>query len=273
VDNNGVELSATLQALARRNVAWELTGKLATNNDRIRDLGGLPSLITSATGQNIVGYPIGGVWSRRVATAERNPTTGQATNILCRDTVAGGAPVPCVGATPSAPGAPYHYLGTQTPRVTGALANTITIGQRLRLYALTDFRQGSLVVNTRNLLRCTGVLGAGLCEQNYYPERYTPVQLAYASSAAFGQQFHEPYFEDGSFVKLREVSATYTFPEQWLRSRTSITLSGRELYTWTRFRGIDPEANASNSALTANTLTQAVTPPLSRLVATINIVW
>jgi hypothetical protein len=186
--------------------------------------------------------------------------------VLCGDTTPGAPGVACASA-------PFHYLGTQTPRVTGALGNTITIGQRLRLYGLVDFRRGSIVVNTRDLLRCTGAVGANLCEQNFYPERFTPVQLAYASGAALTQQFQDPYFEDGSFVKLRELSATYTLPEQWLRSRTSITLSGRELYTWTKFRGLDPEANGFNAATTANIQTQAVTPPLSRLVATINIVW
>ena len=130
-----------------------------------------------------------------------------------------------------------------------------------------------MVQNTRDLLRCSAAVGAGLCEANYYPERFTPVELAYASSIALTQQVSADYFEDASFVKLREVSATYTLPERWVRSRTSLTLSGRELMMWTKFRGLDPEANANNSATTANTSTQAVTPALARLVATVNIAF
>ena len=57
------------------------------------------------------------------------------------------------------------------------------------------------------------------------------------------------------------------------RARTSLTLSARELYTWTDYNGLDPEANANNGATTANVLTQATTPSLQRLVATLSIAW
>ena len=42
---------------------------------------------------------------------------------------------------------------------------------------------------------------------------------------------------------------------------------------WTEYTGLDPEANANNGATTANVLTQAVTPSLQRLVATLSIAW
>jgi hypothetical protein len=65
-------------------------------------------------------------------------------------------------------------------------------------------------------------------------------------------------------VKLREVSATVDLPQSWIprTSRASLTLSGRELATWTNFGGLDPE----NSG-------QAVTPPLSRIIASINLAF
>ena len=265
VDNHGIELAATLQALARRNIAWEIVGQIATSNDEIRDLGGLPSLIASAGHHNVVGYPIGGVFTRRVVSAERHPTTGLATNVLC-DGGEGQAPVACAQA-------PFVFIGTPTPKLTGALSNTLTIGQRLRLYAMADFKRGHRLQNTRDLLRCSGALGAGLCEANYFPERFTPVQLAEATSAALTQHISDQYYEDASFVKLREISATYTFPEQWLRTRASFTLAGRELHTWTNFRGLDPEANAVNTATSASTSTQAVIPSLSRILATLSLTW
>ena len=74
-------------------------------------------------------------------------------------------------------------------------------------------------------------------------------------------------------AKLREVSATYTLPERWLRKRASITLAGRELKTWTDYRGLDPESNVNNAATTAQTIDQATTPNLMRFIATFNISW
>jgi hypothetical protein len=62
-------------------------------------------------------------------------------------------------------------------------------------------------------------------------------------------------FEDGSYVKLREVSLSYNIgglpklPGSW-----SITAIGRNLYTWTKYTGWDPDigtatGNTNNGAL------------------------
>jgi TonB-linked SusC/RagA family outer membrane protein len=264
VSNSGIELSATLQALQRRNVAWEITGKLATNGDRIESMGGLPSLVASAGQANIVGHPIGGIFVRRVVSADRD-ATGLATNILCNGGP-GKSPVACATA-------PFLFIGTPTPKVSGALSNTVTIGQRLRFHVMADFRRGHRLYNAVELLRCGAQLGAGLCEANYFPEKYDPVYLAQARGQAISLGTTEAFFQDASFVKLREVSATYTLPERWLGKRSSFTLAAREIHTWTDYRGIDPESNVNNSATTASVIDQAVTPPLLRLLATFNVSW
>jgi len=64
-------------------------------------------------------------------------------------------------------------------------------------------------------------------------------------------------------VKLREVSATYTLPSRFLgiASPTSLTVAGRELHTWTKYRGLDPEISGFE---------QATTPPLQRFIAAKN---
>lgn len=264
VSNSGIELSASLQAIQRNNVSWEIAGKLATNGDRIEDLGTLPSVIATAGAANIVGRPIGGIFVRRIASADRD-ANGFATNILC-DGGPGKSPVACASA-------PFQYIGTPTPKTTGALTNTVTVGRNLRLYALLDFRNGNLNYNAVELLRCAAQLGIGLCDVNYNPNNYDVKYVAQARGQAVGLGTTEAYFQDASFVKLREVSATYTLPERWLGKRASITLAGRELKTWTDYRGIDPESNVNNAATTAVTIDQAVTPNLMRFIATFNVSW
>ena len=265
VSNHGVEFSGTLQAVARRNFAWDLSGNVATNRDRIEDLGGISPIIAAAGPANQVGYPVQGIFTRRVVSADRNPTTGQATNVLC-DGGAGIAPLACAQA-------PFVYIGTPTPRVTGGVANTFTLFQRLRLYALVDFKRGYRVYNAVKYVRCTGLVGGSLCRENYFPEEFTPVQLAEHSGASIALGTQDQFFEDASFTKLRELSATFTFPERWVRSRMSLTLAGRELHTWTKYTGVDPEANQNAAATTALQQEQAVTPPLTRFIATLNVTW
>jgi TonB-linked SusC/RagA family outer membrane protein len=264
VDNDGIELSTTAQLLRRADVQWELFGSVATNGDVIKDLGGVPSLI-SAFGQfNRVGYPINAIFAKRVVSADRDPVTQRATNVLC-DGGPGQAPVACAQA-------PFLFLGTPTPKWSGTVANTVTLYSRLRLYALLDFKGGHRLFNNNEILRCTGALGAGLCEANYYPERYSPLYLAETVGNASAQGIVHQYYQSGSFLKLREVSASYTVPPRWVwgASAATISIAARELHTWTDYRGLDPEVNSAGAA-SAFLQDQAVTPPLTRLIATINL--
>lgn len=254
VDNSGFEMLATLVALSRNNFEWEIVGNLSRSDDEVKDLGVVPGAFSTFGQYNRVGYPLFGHWSRVVASADRNPTTNLPINVLCD----GGVGAPAIACAQ----APFLYLGPSSPRTSGAITNTVTIGTRLRLYALVDFKRGHLRVNTDKLLRCTGAVGAQLCLETAYPERFTPVQLAAAAGTVFSQNIADQYFEDASFAKLRELSASYTLPSHWVpgASQASLTLSARELYTWTKFTGTDPENNG-----------QAILPPLSRLSVTLNI--
>lgn len=56
------------------------------------------------------------------------------------------------------------------------------------------------------------------------------------------------FVEDGSFVKWREISVVYTLDDHFVRSRlglgsAQIRLAGRNLKTWTKYKGLDPETN------------------------------
>ena len=65
---------------------------------------------------------------------------------------------------------------------------------------------------------------------------------------AFPGGVDETCIEDGGFVKLREISVTYTIDAPWVQRSlgfTSIDLrvAGRNLHTWTKYTGYDPETN------------------------------
>jgi TonB-dependent starch-binding outer membrane protein SusC len=58
------------------------------------------------------------------------------------------------------------------------------------------------------------------------------------------------YLQDGSFVKLREVTVAYEVPRNYLArlgnlgvSTARLSLSGRNLHLWTGYNGYDPEVN------------------------------
>jgi len=258
VDNHGVEFQATVQAVTRRDFRWEITGNVATNRDKIRSLGDIPSLITQFGSTNVKNYPVQGLWSKRVFSADRDPATGLAINVKC-DSLGKG--VACGVA-------PFVFMGTQTPHVTGAVANTFNVGSRLRFFALVDFKAGHTAVSSVDIVRCARLAAAaGLCRENYFPNEYDIKYIAETVTAAYAGNYVDQYFSSASFAKLRELSATYNLPENWVRgTQTSFTLAAREFGTWTNFRGIDPEALVGTSD-------QAITPPLNRIIATFNVKW
>jgi TonB-linked SusC/RagA family outer membrane protein len=58
--------------------------------------------------------------------------------------------------------------------------------------------------------------------------------------------YDEPCVEDASFVKLREISVSYTFDQPWVArtlgmSSIDVRVAGRNLKTWTDYTGLDPE--------------------------------
>jgi hypothetical protein len=61
------------------------------------------------------------------------------------------------------------------------------------------------------------------------------------------QGVFEYWVEDGSFVKLRELSATYTLDvpvtRRLFKDGIDVTVSGRNLAVWTNYSGYDPEIN------------------------------
>jgi TonB-linked SusC/RagA family outer membrane protein len=265
VDNHGIELQAALQAITRPNFSWEILGNIGTNKDVIKDLGGLPTLILSAGQFNKVGGPIGGIYTRRVVSADRDPVTNGPINIMC-DGGAGAAPVACATA-------PFLFIGTPTPKSSGSVANTFMIGNRLRLYGLFDFKRGNRVSNNNEQVRCLAAVGVSLCRSAYFPLEYPTVYLAERTGNAASLGILDQYFYDASFTKLRELSATFFLPDRMFRGvqRASISLIGRELHTWTDYPGLDPEANINNVATSSSTADQGLTPPLSRFIVSLNL--
>jgi TonB-linked SusC/RagA family outer membrane protein len=87
--------------------------------------------------------------------------------------------------------------------------------------------------------------GAGMAVpigQNWYSD----------SPALFFAGYSEPFLEDGSYAKLREISIGYTFDSHFVKntlglSSVDVRVAGRNLHTWTSYTGYDPETNAGGA--------------------------
>jgi len=63
--------------------------------------------------------------------------------------------------------------------------------------------------------------------------------------------------EDGSFIKLREVSLSYRVGSVRSFGDWSVGLIGRNLHTWTKYSGLDPEVGSNGGNGTTSSLTNS----------------
>lgn len=65
------------------------------------------------------------------------------------------------------------------------------------------------------------------------------------------------YLEDASYIRLKQISLNYRFPQSWLSKlrihSASIYAQATNVYTWTKWTGYDPEFYIDDSNFTSNT--------------------
>jgi hypothetical protein len=274
IHNSGVELLARATPLRRERWQWDISLNLATNDNTVVDLGdaALQSLRAGEYRAHRVGFPVGAWFERRVVSADMSPT-GVVSNVQCDD--GRGGATPCTGADGrygTTDDAPLVYLGRTIPRVSGATGTTVALlGRRLRLHALVDFKTGHHKFDFGTFGRCTT---NARCRENFFPTEFDARRIA---SIAANGNLVDFAIMDASFAKLRELSATYTLPDRWaaaLRaSRASVSLAGRELHTWTRYGGLEPEATYLGGPRGGNygNYEQNMLPQLSRVVVAVSL--
>jgi TonB-linked SusC/RagA family outer membrane protein len=165
----------------------------------------------------------------------------------------------------------FRVIGDPNPDWTGSLRSTFTFFRKLRLSGLLDVKHGGDMLNgTKGALYYFGAHaetdaahGTGAdtlfvtCE-TCGPGAGTEVNLNWSTwfAGGAGSSFTGPgsqFVEDAGFVKLRDLSISYTWDAGWLQrigfNTLDITLSGRNLVTWTDYTGIDPESNLTGQTL------------------------
>lgn len=139
------------------------------------------------------------------------------------------------------------YAGTPFPTVELNIVPEIQLGKWARLSATFDHRGGQKIYNLTGVYRNAIFINGGAVQQ---PSSGDLFQQAAAQAATFG--LNGGYIEDASFTKLRELAVTLSLPQrfaaQMRAASATLTLAGRNLATWTNYKGIDPELNAGAQA-------------------------
>lgn len=219
INNHGLELALTATPVSARNVTWDARLGVSTNHNKLVSFGYAQSPIsyclTTCNQRTAEGYPIAGYWVHDpVFDAEKNKY------------VAGEA----------------RFVGPPLPTREVSFSNTLTLFGAVRVFALADYKGGNYLLDQTGQVLCSSLLCKDANDPSLSAERRAMLEADLDANDAL-------YTYKADFIKLRELSLTYTLPTAVTRrfgaDRASVTLAGHNLgFLWKPYyKGLDPEVS------------------------------
>jgi TonB-linked SusC/RagA family outer membrane protein len=283
ITNSGFELTFNVRPITRPNFRWDFGIMFGTNDNEVVSLQGaefvdMPGAFDGAPGAAVAGSKVGVLRGNDFVRCGRDDVSPETETR--DDVLAACAGAPSGALFIDADGFPVldqtvRVIMDPHPDWTGSFRTNFTLWNRLNISGLIDVRQGNEIWNgtrgalynfgthadTRERADCSGATCVGnekvFGENGWFegavagPGAGTAVPIGENWYNGLGGGFGpvaSQFIEDGSFVKLREIAVGYTFDQPWVTRTLGLTsldvrLAGRNLKTWTDYRGIDPETN------------------------------
>lgn len=145
-------------------------------------------------------------------------------------------------------------IGNGQPDFFGGLTNTFYL-YGVDLSFMLQFTYGNDIFNAQRLyLNQTDIGQKNMAGE--VRDRWRPNNASNTMPSATGILRYDKtsrYIEDGSFLRLRNITVGYTLPQKWTRriqvSKLRLYASADNLFVLTRYTGYDPEVNMSKSPL------------------------
>jgi TonB-linked SusC/RagA family outer membrane protein len=232
--NKGWELLLTSKLLDRSWLGFDVTVNASTNDNEVISLGGTPPQAIGNYRRVEEGYPLFSFWSQKISGYQDKNNDGFITysaNEAANEVFVDAATT---------------FIGYAQPKTTLAFIPAAELfSRKLRLTAMMDFRGGYYIWNDTERIRCgsranctgTSFLGAPLDEQA------RAVALRDHPSHTLSG-----YMEKGDHVTLREITATYSVPDRFVRvlrgvRSANVNFAARNLAWWAGkdYTGINPD--------------------------------
>ena len=254
--NTGYEALITTQLIDRKNFGFNLTISASHNSNNLVSLGvdpetgkPIPPVINTNTRQK-EGYPLNGWWQHPFTWSDANKDGLITPTEVVVDTG-------------------FTYMGYSQPRDEAAFSGAIDLFRhKLRITSLVDYKGGYTIQNREQLFLANNVTSySGTSDVNaspFHQARTIASRDGLQSDGKTPLLTNAGFFENGRFWRIREVSAVVDlgdrFAQRYLRSNGgSLVFAVRNLHTFTKFTGTDPEANFAQGDISDNLLTLA--PP------------
>lgn len=261
ITNKGMELTISTVNIDRKGFRWSTDLNLAGNRNKVVELAsdqpiyaGYQASGATATNVVMVGQPLGTFWGLKFLGVD--PATG---NAIYQDKNGDGRITPDDA----------QVIGNAQPKIFGGLNNLFSYkGFDVRVFF--QFSYGNQVMN---LTKQTSVnTGASLqfnqsidaLKRWQKPGDITSVPR-YIDGNTYNDYLSSRFVEDGSYLRLKNVTVGYTLNKQWLSrvklASVRVFASATNVWTFTKYSGPDPELSTLDGSTTAqgidfNTLPQ-----------------
>ena len=232
MSNKGVDLSIEGFLIKKNDISFSLYGNLNYNKNRIEDLGQVSEYVL---GTSIVreGLPYGSHYA--VGWAGVNPANGQPLYYDLNNKV----------TTLYTEDNAQARFGTYEPIYSGGFGTRFSYKgfefNTLFTFAAEYFRYNNQTFFQENPNFAQYNVSTIMETMWQNPGDITEVQ-----SYKYNREFSSKDIEDASYVRLRNITIAYNFPERYLQKVKGIKgvkfyLQGQNFATWTKFTGFDPE--------------------------------
>ena len=242
VKNAGFEYQVNTKVFEVPRAEFSLLINGSRQANKLLDLGqGIDPIIFNGSEQRHQnGYPLGGYWQVPIRSFQDKNGDRIISRVNC--------PVNNGNANPPGPasvqcevilGDSAEYVGSPFPRNEISFSPTLTLYKHVTLRALLDHRGGQRLLNLTEVFRCVSFANCRAANDTTAPLDDQAAYIAGLMGTDAG------YIQDASFTKLREVSISFGVPQRYLTrlgfGGATLTLAGRNLKTWTKYKGLDPE--------------------------------
>lgn len=250
--NNGLELSVNSKNIVTSSFVWSTTGNIALMKNRIISLYGYldetGKEVDDITNKWFIGKPIkvnydyviDGVW--QLDEAEEAASWGSQPGFIKLKDVNGDHQLTADDR---------QIVGQQDPKLIWGLTNSFSY----KNFTLEAFVNGVHGVTKHNEYMVDDVY-EGVKRNTINKDRWSPEHpentfyinhIHAGKMAGIDALENSLYFEDASFIRIRDVSLSYDMPEALIRKagieRMRLFVNGRNLFTFTKWHGMDPELN------------------------------
>ena len=281
VQNQGVEITINTTNVATANFKWSSSFNISFNQNKVRALANnQESLTTGVAWDNgwtsipayiaKVGQPLGLMYGyvanglyqysdfNKTATGTYILKSNVPTNGNTRTSIQpGDVKYKDLNGDGVVNASDYTVIGRSLPIHIGGFSNNFTY-KNFDLNVFFQWSYGNDIQDVNQMVFNGNALGKQYLEQfASYVNRWTPANQSspnYRAGGYFGGGYSSSTIQDGSYLRLKTVSLGYNIPLEILQrfkiSSFRVYVSGQNLWTWTKYTGLDPEVSTYNSALT-----------------------